>query len=189
MARMRRIVECASGDIRDRLWTLYWLGRLVCPQGETLVELGVRGGDSTRALLAACEDSGRALLSYDIDGDAYDVKATTERMGLPWLAAPWHCFKAVSWEAGDRYVGPEAALVFIDTAHDVVTTRRELASWSRHVRAGGCMCFHDYHLTDAPRDGVAPAVNEFANAHPGQWLLETHDSWPGDTGFAVLWKK
>ena len=78
---MPTVVSRATADISAHLWSLYWLARTLPVR--TAVELGVRSGDSTRALLAACEDVGGMLFSFDAAGDAYRVKEVTESYGIP----------------------------------------------------------------------------------------------------------
>ncbi len=192
--RMPKILVLAPGDIRQRLWTLYWLARLVAPGG-IIVELGVRNGDSTRALLAACEDSGSALYSYDVEDVGQHVRIHTGNAGIPWFDALWYFQVKHSVDAGTMWgdVLIPVDMVFVDTDHTFRTTRNEIAVWHRHVRVGGCMAFHDYWLHDPPREdeghGVKMAVDEFADAHGESWRLETHDACGGgDTGFAILWR-
>jgi predicted O-methyltransferase YrrM len=184
----------AVGDIKHRLWTIYWLARMTQQTG-VIVELGVRQGDSTRALLSACEDCGSALWSYDTEPCKEVVERLTTSWGIPWFTADWWFFQSDSIKAGE--VWPEGTpidMIFLDTDHTFETTRKEIAVWSPHVRPGGCIAFHDYWLHDPPRDenqghGVKMAVDEWANNHPDTWALETHDAGPdGDSGFAILWK-
>lgn len=192
--KMPVILAAAPTDIRYRLWTLYWLARLTRKTG-VIVELGVRDGDTTRTLLAACEDSGSRLFSWDVNNCEPAVRDKTARMGLPWFAAEWRFSPGDSvnaghaWERGRGGKGP-VDMVFVDTDHTLATTRAEIAAWSPHVRLGGCMAFHDYWLASPPQDGVEQAVDEFAGEHGDAWLLETHDAGAdGDTGFAILWKR
>jgi predicted O-methyltransferase YrrM len=189
--KMPYIVNHAVSDIRHRLWTLYWLVRMT--EARMVVELGVRQGDSTRALLAACEDVGARLFSFDIEPDCYKaVRDTTRALRIPWFDARWSCEGTNSILAGKEWGQGPVDLVFVDTDHTVETTRQEIAVWQAHVRIGGCLVFHDYWLTAPPQNGVKTAVDEFHASHMGRWNLETHDSvadGSGDTGFAILWKK
>lgn len=183
---MPKIVAAAPEDIRQRLWTLYWLVRLT-RQGGVVVELGTRQGDSTRALLAACEDVGSKLFSYDVEHCYRVVREVTANIGLPWFQADWQFAQQDSALAGHRWTHGSADLVYIDTDHTLATTRAEIAAWAPHVQPGGCMAFHDYWLHDPPRDGVKPAVDQFFDAHRENWSIETHDA-QSDTGFAILWR-
>jgi hypothetical protein len=190
MHKMRRIAEVAFPDIAGRLMSLYWLTRLTHTPAGVAVELGVRNGDSTRAILAACEDCGQLLYSFDIEDVRAHVPSYTTKFGLPWFQAGWRFSRQDSVSAGRLWnLGP-VDMVFIDTDHTYETTRDEIAAWSPHVRLGGCLAFHDYWMTssDAPRNGVKPAVDEWCAAYPREYKLETWARWEGDTGFAVIWK-
>src|SRR5205809_4035999 len=60
----------ANSDIHDHLGTLFYETVVAAPR--LIVELGARGGLSTRALLAAAEETDAHLLSVDI-ADCSDV--------------------------------------------------------------------------------------------------------------------
>ena len=83
---MTEITEAASNDIAPHLWTLYWLARFT--RG-CCIECGVRDGDSTRALLAGCVDSGKVLYSYDIMDCRPSVEWHIKRLGLEVLLDRW----------------------------------------------------------------------------------------------------
>ena len=178
------IVAAADIRIRHRLWSLYWLARMV--HAHTIVELGVDTGDSTRVLLCAAEDCGARLHSFDIQGDALDVKTVTLDRGLPWPDAPWTCRKLSSVDAGLTWGGDVADLILVDTDHAYATARDEIGAWGRHVRRGGCMVFAGYW---GPKAGVKTACDEFWAANIGVWSLETHDAFGGDAGLAILWRR
>jgi predicted O-methyltransferase YrrM len=184
-AKMGRIIERATGDIKHRLWTLYWLTRLLKSNG-IVVELGTREGDSTRAILAACEDCASDLYSFDIADVCAVVQNTTAQLGFGWFDANWIFTMKDSIKAGMDWSLPQADLIFVDSDHSFEVTRAEIVMWHKHVRPGGVMVFHDYWLV---RDdcGVKFAVDDFANNNPEKWRLETHDAY-GDTGLALLWR-
>ncbi len=190
LAKMPGIVSRATGDIKHRLWGLYWLCRLV--KARVAVELGTRGGDSTRALLAAMEDQGGRLYSFDIEDNSRSVEDARQREF--WTFTQLDSATAAAWLGSNRGENTLVDLAFVDTDHTVGTTRREIAAWAPLVRPGGCMVFHDYWLYDPPRDkdagrGVKMAVDEFGDANYPGWSLETHDAGPdGDTGLAILWR-
>ena len=198
---MDAICRAAPGDIRHRLWTLYWLARMQCSRPEStgiVVELGTRLGDSTRAFLAASLDLRDVVMiySYDIENVKDAVMRRTQELGLQLLlSGAWVFGHMDSVKAGRHWTekSTPADLVFVDTDHLFETTRQEIAVWSPHVRVGGCMVFHDYWLHDPGRPeaghGVKRAVDEFVDAHRDAWALESHDSVAdGDTGLAILWR-
>jgi len=190
---MPKIVEIASPDIRSHLWSFYWIARLV--QAKTIIELGVRQGDSTRAWLAAAYDLNAQVISYDLVADCYlAVVAKAQEAGLSWecYASSWEFRQGDSIGAGEGWTGDQVDVVFIDTDHTLVTTTKELAVWQRRVRPGGVMVLHDYGLPERDgRDGVQPAVDDFMrNDKADIWTLEAYP-WaqlPGDAGLAILWK-
>lgn len=180
---MPHIIARAPGDIANRLWTLYWLARMLCREPGSprrLVELGTRQGDSTRALLAACEDEHALLNSFDME-DCSVIYLWRSFLPL------WAFRQKNSVLAGEQW-WPEIKvdLVFVDTDHTFETTQREIEVWHRHVRPGGVMMFHDYWLLEPGRDGVKPAVDQFYGANKDGWRLETHDAY-NDTGLGLLW--
>ncbi len=183
--RMFGIIDRATGDIKHRLWTLYWLVRMThTPQG-VAVELGTRNGDSTRAMLAAAADVLGAVYSFDCEDCSHVVTD-------PYLHSYWQFHRKDSAKAGWEWSGM-VDMVFVDTDHLYATTKGELEAWAPRVRQGGCMAFHDYWLDDASRaecgHGVKQAVDEWANKYQKVWRLETWDAGPdGDTGMAVIWR-
>jgi cephalosporin hydroxylase len=132
-------------DIRDHF------GRLFCCAIEAkprlIVELGTRGGGSTRALLAAAHLTGAArMLSVDIDDCG--------TLDLPFMDH-WHFVKADDIAFGlsgfanwcrDAGLAPEIDLLFIDTSHEYEHTRREIEIWSPLLSAAGTMIFHDTNM-------------------------------------------
>lgn len=192
--KMPHIVAAAPGDIRHRLWTLYWLTRFLTDHKDSqhrAVELGVRGGDSTRAILSALEDVGEGtLFSYDIEDCQRNVRDWTRHLGIYWPQANWAFSQKDSVAAAGEWQGGLVDFVFVDTDHTFDTTRREIDAWNVFVRPGGAMIFHDYWLQETGRDGVKPAVDQFFGTQAEQWVLECHDAArDGDTGFAILWKR
>jgi len=197
--KMHRIVECAPGDIARRLWTLYWLARMVksVTGSGIFVELGTREGDSTKAILAACIDlEGQGVLW------SFDIEDCSRCINDPAMLAYWNFSKGNSVTEGNEWSYPRCSkkhvvrivnsvsLLFIDTDHTYETTKEEIAAWHQHICVGGCIAFHDYWLDEPERPisrGVKPAVDEFANQHKDDFVLETHDAY-NDTGFAILWR-
>ena len=70
-SQLPRIHATALPEIQAHIHALYFLARQC--RAKLICELGVRGGESTRALLAAAMDLGAKFHSWDIDGDAYHV--------------------------------------------------------------------------------------------------------------------
>jgi predicted O-methyltransferase YrrM len=136
----------ARSDIRDHLGTLFY--EAVAARPRLIVELGTRGGGSTRALLAAAEVTGAHLLSVDIeDCGAIDLP---ERFRSRWtfIRADDIAFAKAPFEAfcAARGLPPVAEVIFIDTSHEEAHTRAELACWLPRLAAPGVMMFHDTNM-------------------------------------------
>src|SRR5271166_752059 len=135
--KMHRIIGHASLDIRDRLWTQYWLVRMTV-RCKIVVELGTRLGDSTRAILAACEDTGSKLYSFDIENVEATVSSiSTEITDWPALQRNWIFETKDSVEAANTALSNSPDLIFIDTDHSFERTSAEIAAWSNRLRGGG----------------------------------------------------
>jgi len=166
----------ARSDISDHLGTLF--AEAVATEPRLIVELGTRGGESTRVLLAAAAVCGASLLSVDIDPppalelagrerwafvQSDDVSFGREPQGFPaWCAA--------------RGLAPRAEVIFIDTSHLYEHTREELEVWVPHLAPRGALLFHDTNMANGVyarldgtisasgwdnRRGVIRAIEEF----------------------------
>jgi predicted O-methyltransferase YrrM len=135
-------------DIRDHLGTIF--AETIATQPRLIVELGTRGGLSTRAFLAAAEVTGAQLLSVDIE----DCSA---------LEIPDHFLNRWRFAKGDdvAYAGepfarfcaesgfpPAADIIFIDTSHLYEHTRQEIDAWLPRLAPNGAMMFHDTNMAN-----------------------------------------
>jgi predicted O-methyltransferase YrrM len=112
-------------DVRAHLPTLYEAAR------GNVLELGVRAGVSTSALLAGVEAHGGHVWSVDRD-DCGNVFA-----GHP----NWTFIQADSLHAAGVPVYIDC--LFIDTEHTETRTIAELLMWGDRVRTGGVILLHD----------------------------------------------
>ncbi|MDB4459015.1 class I SAM-dependent methyltransferase [bacterium] len=133
-------------DISDHLSTLYGLALISAPK--LIVELGTRGGESTRALLAGASRTGATILSIDIE-DCGDIE-------MP-FKDQWNFIKADDVEFGkNEFEGwckgkglePQIDFLFIDTSHVYEHTKDEVAIWEKFLSPGGVMAFHDTNMGD-----------------------------------------
>lgn len=162
-----------AGDMQAHLPTLYWLVRLLkVKQG---LELGVRSGFSTSALLAGLEETGGRLTSFDWNG----------QQGLPGLDIDPALSACEHWtliEGDSVALEPQAPkrldLLFIDSMHDYETTRAELDAYGERTRK--VIALHDMEAY-----GVAKAVEEWLKKHPRDWLIEDER----DHGFAAIMRR
>ena len=205
------VVHHAHNELKQCLWTLYWLVRTL--PARNIVELGIRHGETTRALLSGARDLvelgirapdgpgklltyrphfvgtlGAKVTSFDIDGDAYRLKDDiAPSQGYAMVDALWDCRKSDSVQAGLEWREGPVDLLFVDTAHTYQHTKMEIAVWSKWIRVGGIMAFHDTDLTDPGLDGVKPAIVDFLASHGDQWTFENHpQTGHGDTGIGWL---
>src|SRR5438093_13232063 len=96
-------------DIQDHLEFL--LAAVVTYEKPQVIELGVRSGNSTAALLAGCEKSGGWLHSADIESP--DVPTD-------WYAGPWSFMRGDSVsEAVLHWMPAQCDVLFVDTSHTV----------------------------------------------------------------------
>lgn len=119
------------------------------------MELGTRGGESTRALLSAGALSNPTLLSIDINDCA--------GLDLPYREH-WRFIKADDIEFGtngfrrwcaDEGLEPSIDVLFIDTSHLYDHTKQEIRVWTPYLAEDGVMMFHDSNT----RNGVYARVD------------------------------
>jgi predicted O-methyltransferase YrrM len=131
-------------DISDHLGTIFYTA--VDSNPKLIVELGTRGGESTRALLAAASITNSTVLSIDID----DCSKT----GMP-LSEYWHFIQADDVEFAKTgfkdwcslsLVSPVIDFLFIDTSHEYEHTKQEIREWSGFLSKNGTMMFHDTNM-------------------------------------------
>jgi predicted O-methyltransferase YrrM len=142
------VLDTRGSDIRDHLNELFFMA--VSARPKLMVELGTRGGESTRALLAAAALSNATLLSVDINDCA--------GLDLPYREY-WRFIKADDIKFGmdgfkqwcaEEGVEPSIDVLFIDTSHEYEHTKNEIQVWSPYLGADGVMMFHDSNI----RNGV-----------------------------------
>jgi predicted O-methyltransferase YrrM len=152
-----------NSDIRDFLPFLYEQAK-----GKQVIELGVRGGNSTAALLAAVERDGGHVWSVDI---------AAPHVPDEWLDSPlWDFVGGDDLEVVEEL--PDGVdVVFIDTSHTFQQTWSELDLYAPKLLPGGVFLLHDTELehpdaspcTDPPYP-VKAAVDQWAFAYG--WVTE-----------------
>lgn len=140
MAELTEIQEkcLVRSDISDHLIPLFFASLAVRPH--LIVELGVRGGDSTFVLERVARLCGARLVSVDRE----DCSAVSP--GKEWLfvrsddiAFARH-FLAYCREAG---IPSAIDILFVDTSHDFEHTTRELRHWFPFLSDRAKVFFHD----------------------------------------------
>lgn len=135
-----------DNDISDHLSELFF--EVVNARPRLIVELGTRGGESTRVLLSAAQVLDARVLSIDI--------AECSAIALPeGCAERWTFVKSDDVAFGneqfsgwcrDNGYEPGADLIFLDTSHAYEHTVAELKAWIPHLKVGGLIIFHDTNM-------------------------------------------
>ncbi|MCJ7631472.1 class I SAM-dependent methyltransferase [Candidatus Bathyarchaeota archaeon] len=172
MLTYRDVVERASiwSDIKGHLLRLYDL-TVKLPKEKIVVELGVRWGNSTTALLAAVNDSGGRLYSVDVLSPS---GGATAYMGTEpnWTFILGDDINVVkTWDKPIDHL-------FIDTTHKFEHTLSELREWGKWVNPEGIITLHD-----ASNIEVMQAINRFMEENPDKYELTIFE---GSYGLALL---
>lgn len=122
-------------DIRDHLQFMH--DTVLGYPDPVVIEMGVRTGNSTSALLSAVTRQGNGgLWSADLDE--------------PKVPAWWHDIPAWHFMQGDsasaevlEWMPPQADVVFTDTSHTFNQQLAELRAYVPRVRPGGTVLVHD----------------------------------------------
>ena len=114
-------------DVQDHLPTLYAAAR------GNVLELGVRAGVSTCALLAGVADHGGHVWSVDINDCRPAIGPHPD----------WTFTQADSCDAAAIDAPEQLSALFIDTEHTADRTYRELSLWGPRVQPGGVILLHD----------------------------------------------
>lgn len=139
-------------DISKHLIRLYEL-TIALPKNKIVVELGIRGGESTTALLAAVNDSGGKLYSIDIQNCNIYPKEVN-----------WKFIRGDDMEVVKTW-NLKIDHLFIDTSHTYEHTLAELRSWGSLVQPWGIITLHDTdHTNTCP--GVLKAIEQFLIENP-----------------------
>lgn len=146
LREVQRRVRAAETDICDHLEFMFIQALQTCPS--TIVELGVRGGESTFVFERVARISGASLVSVDAT-DCSDVCAYEK----------WHFVEADDVGFGREFdawcahngVDCPVDVLFVDTSHEYMHTKQEVATWLPHLRVGGVAMFHDTHMSTVYR--------------------------------------
>lgn len=149
-------------DICEHLKELYDI--TVNLNSDVVVELGVRGGESTHALLAACNKTGGHLFSIDISPCAEICQKFETELN-------WTFIQGDDIEISNHWGKPIDHL-FIDTTHTYDQTLKELELWTKHIKSNGCITLHDTLLEEF---GVLDAVNDFIKSNSRWTFFENRD--------------
>lgn len=162
-----------NSDISEHLHVLNLLVRMKKPA--VLVELGTRGGESTRVFTKALNEIGGRGYSVDLmpapeflDQLKFWKHFVGDDVAIGSLAN-----KERLWPDGEDFKGID--FLFLDTSHEYEHTVAEIAAWWPLVNPQGLLVFHDTNLTGNPtkllsggftkgwdnQRGVARAIEEY----------------------------
>jgi cephalosporin hydroxylase len=161
--------RCSKGhDIHEHMPRLF---AEACVGDATVIELGVRRGNSTAAFLAAVEAHGGHVYSVDI--------------AAPKTPPQWRSSGLWSLHVGNDLdpalvdqLPDDADVLFIDTDHTYAQTLNELRTYAPKVKPGGVILLHD---TELERPEAATAAD---SAFP---VAEAIKTWAAETGHDVEW--
>lgn len=126
-------------------------GAVLRTNARQVIELGVRGGNTTTMLLWALQRTGGRLWSCDIRQDPSAYPYLNDEDGWEFVLGD------------DRFVADRAPVscdvLLVDTSHEEEHTRAELELYGPRVRPGGVILMHDADLPGV----MMPAV---------EWALE-----------------
>ena len=130
-----------STDISDHLPRLFVEALQADPN--TIVELGVRGGESTFAFERAARLTGASVVSVDVNETSYTSEYDD-----------WRFVRADDIEFAERFkewcsehdVGSSIDVLFVDTSHHYDHTVTEINAWFPHLGNGAVVLFHDTNM-------------------------------------------
>ena len=171
----RRVAQ--DHDIKAQMPVLYaWAN-----QAATIIELGVRGGNSTCALLAGLE---RGVISVPsapegtltFRGQLWSVDIEYPQVPDWWNFPFWHFLRANDTDPEAVAFCPDGAdVLFIDTSHYYPHTLQELRLYVPKVRPGGVVLLHDTDRAEWP--DVGKSLDEYCGETGLTWY--SHDFWHG----------
>ena len=197
-----------KSDISEHLNFLYFYLHTAKPIN--ILELGTRGGESTRVIEKYCRE-------MNIVGKSFDLEAAPA-----WLknSKNWKHFigddidlghnltSAQRWPDGSEF--KQLDFIFLDTSHEYSHTKEELATYLPLLKSGlGAIAFHDTNVTSSltfrldgsvgygwdNKRGVARAIEEYFGFNfderslhmqsiPKSKFLFYHQPWCN--GFSIL---
>lgn len=137
----------SNTDISSHLPTLFCYSIMQNP--ELILELGVRGGESTKAFMKSLSLSNSKLLGIDIQsysGQCYAASRNAAFLCMSDLDFP-------NYFTQSEYKSNKIDFVFIDTSHLYKHTLQEITAFVPLLSANGMLLFHDSNVT--PIDGHA----------------------------------
>lgn len=135
-------VQSRRSDISTHLETIFLTTVLARPR--LIVELGVRGGESSFALQRAARRTGAWLVSCDVDDSSKEVWyehaffIQSDDVKFAGEFAHW---------ASATGIPTEIDVLFIDTSHEYEHTVAEIHGWFPHLSDAAIVIFHDTRIS------------------------------------------
>lgn len=159
-------------DIMDHLQFMH--DTVAAYPDPVVIEMGVRAGNSTSALLSAVTRQGGQVWSADVNP--------------PQVPDSWHGIPAWHFMQGDSvspevlaWMPPQADVVFMDTSHTYAQQLAELRAYVPRVRPGGTVLVHDTQCV--PRDNFA-SDSFIPTPEPEGPVKDALDAYCKETGLA-----
>lgn len=179
-AEILSALEAERSDIWQHVATLYHFAK----RSKRPLELGVRTGNSTVAIMCACTEDNKRLCSVDMVDSSPEVRERLAYFGLN--GSLWTFIAGDDVNPGTveqvRRVNPTFDFVLVDTTHICEHTIQELNSYYPLLECGGIMAFHDSH-TELYAGGVYEPVLAFVSARPECTFIHDDPSCNGLTAF------
>lgn len=118
------------------------LKRVQSIKNGTLVDLGVRGGDSSSIMLFDVIKNNNTVFGVDVNQVASGL-VNAER---------YNFIKGDSVTIGKKWNGEKIDLIFIDTLHIKEQVMREVYSWLDHLNPDATIVFHDTNWPEGKCD-------------------------------------
>jgi cephalosporin hydroxylase len=166
----------AESDIHDHLQFIYDTSHGM------VLELGIRSGVSTSALLAGIEtdgEEGSLVVSVDTNKRCYEVfRGHPQWLFINCASTDFHEIETAILETGHPVV---FNLILIDTLHSLEQVSQELKTWAPFLKAEGKILVHDV-ITYA--SGAGKACEQFAKFE--KWKYQVRE---GSNGLGILTKE
>jgi cephalosporin hydroxylase len=133
---IREYGDKANSDISSHLETIYTETFQMNPK--LIVELGVRGGESSRAFSYVNEELGSRIIGVDVDRVPYEEKIVNGTLVVSDDCAYADVFKSE--------FGAIIDVLMIDTSHQYEHTKQEVAKWFPLLSNKALVIFHDTNL-------------------------------------------
>lgn len=147
-------------DISSHLPTMFYYS--VKSKPSLVMDVGVRGGESTLALHKACDLFDAKLIGIDIDPAS--APAYAHITNATFLCMNDIGFQNYYYKSANK--NEKADIVFIDTSHEYNHTMQEINEFLPLLKENGLFMFHDSNVTPLNNNTTYIRLNEtYGHAH------------------------